>query len=283
MSDVLVTGADGMLGRAVVRALSSRCAVIGVDIPAFDIVDAAATLAAVRRASPHIIVNCAAYTDVDGAESNRDLAFQVNANGAGNVALAAHDIGALIVHMSTDYVFDGESSSPYAESDTPNPLNVYGESKLAGETAVAESGAEYLILRTAWLYGHGSPNFVETMLRLAGERDGLRVVDDQEGMPTSAADLATIIADLQSTGVRGLVNATNSGSCTWFSFARAILDLSGLSDVRVEPVRTEEFTRPAKRPRRSVLSLARLTESLGWEPRSWREALADYLMERQGG
>ncbi len=283
MSDILVTGADGMLGRAVVRALSGRHAVVGVDIAVFDIRDAAATLDAVRRASPRVIVNCAAYTNVDGAESERELAFEVNADGAGNVARAARDVGALIIHISTDYVFDGESRSPYTEDDTPNPINVYGESKLAGERAVADSGAEYLTLRTAWLYGHGSPNFVETMLRLAEGGERLRVVDDQEGMPTSAADLATIIADLQSRGVRGVINATNSGSCTWFGFARRILDLSDLSDVHIEPVRTAEFTRPAKRPRRSVLSLARLNESLGWEPRSWQEALPDYLTERLTG
>jgi dTDP-4-dehydrorhamnose reductase len=283
MSDILVTGARGMLGREVVRALSSRHAVVGVDIEEFDIRDAAATLNAIRRTSPDIIVNCAAYTDVDGAEARRELAFAVNADGAGNVARAAGEVGAAIVHISTDYVFDGESKSPYRENDTPNPLNIYGESKLAGEKAVAESGAQYLTLRTAWLYGHGSPNFVETMLRLAGEQESLRVVDDQEGMPTSAADLAMIIVDLLPTGVRGVLNATNSGSCTWFTFARRILELSGGSEVVIEPVRTEEFTRPAKRPRRSVLSLVRLTESLGWEPRSWQEALADYLTERQGG
>ncbi len=281
MRSILVTGAHGMLGSEVVRTLSSRHTVIGVDIEGFDIRDAAATLDTIRRASPDIIVNCAAYTDVDGAESRRELAFAVNADGAGNVARAAAEIGALIIQVSTDYVFDGESDSPYTESDTPNPLNVYGESKLAGEKAVAESGAEYLTLRTAWLYGHGRPNFVETMLRLAGEQKRLRVVDDQEGMPTSAADLAMIIASLLSAGVRGVVNATNSGSCTWFAFARRILDLSGSSDVVIEPVRTGEFLRAAKRPRRAVLSLARLTESLGWEPRPWREALADYLTERQ--
>ncbi len=282
MSSIMVTGARGMLGSEIVRTLGSAHAVVGVDIGEFDIRDADATVDAIRRVSPDIVVNCAAYTDVDGAESSRELAFAVNATGAGNVGRAAADARALMIQISTDYVFDGEKNLPYVESDAPNPLSVYGESKLAGEQAVAESGCECLILRTAWLYGHGCPNFVETMLRLAGEQKPLRVVDDQEGMPTSSSDLAMIVAGILSTGVRGLVNATNSGSCSWFTFARRILDLSGSSDIIIEPVRTEEFPRPAKRPRRSVLSLARLTESLGWEPRPWGEALADYLTERQG-
>lgn len=277
---VLVTGADGMLGTEVVRAFRGTCDVVPVDVGDFDVADRRATADAVADVAPDAVVNCAAYTDVDGAETDRESAFDVNSKGAGSVARAAAAAGAYVIHLSTDYVFDGELDRAYTESDAPRPLNVYGESKLSGEIEVAASGADFLIVRTSWLYGHHGRSFVETILRLAAERDTLRVVDDQWGCPTNAKDLAAILRDLETRRVGGIVHASNTGSCTWCEFAGEILVRSGISGVKVVPVPTGEFERPARRPARSVLSLGRLVEVLGWEPRPWDEALAEYLSER---
>ncbi|MBD3349214.1 MAG: dTDP-4-dehydrorhamnose reductase [Candidatus Eisenbacteria bacterium] len=269
-----------MLGVEVVEAMRPDWEVLEADLEQFDVSNERETLSAVREASPDVVVNCAAYTDVDGAETHRDAAFATNAAGAGSVAKAAAAAGARIIHLSTDYVFDGAKAGPYTEDDPPNPVSVYGESKLAGEVEVRASGAEYLILRTAWLYGHGGGNFVETVLRLAGEGGPLRIVDDQRGSPTYARDLASVIRQLATGPGTGILNATNSGDTTWYGFAVKIVETAGLGDVRVEPVATSEFPRPAPRPRSSVLSLDRLSGALGWTPRSWDEALTEYLSER---
>ncbi len=276
----LVTGAAGMLGTEVVGALASDWRVVEVDVGDFDISDGDVTLAAVRDVGPQLIVNCAAYTNVDAAESDRETALAVNARGAGSVARAAAATGARMIHMSTDYVFDGTKRSPYTEDDPTGPLGIYGESKLEGERQVGASGAETLIVRTAWLYGHAGPNFVETVLRLADSGEVLRMVDDQRGSPTSARDLALVLKELSVSSATGLVNATNSGSATWYDFASEALLLSGRGDVEIVPVATEEFPRPAPRPRSSVLSLDRLASVLGWVPRPWEEALSDYISER---
>lgn len=280
MRRVLVTGAAGMLGREVVDALRGSTDVVEADLADFDVADHEATLLAVRDTAPDVVVNCAAYTDVDGAETHRREAFAVNATGAGSVARAAEAAGALMLHLSTDYVFDGTSSEPYVEDDPPNPLNVYGESKLAGEREVLASGARSLIVRTAWLYGHGGRNFVDTILRLSDGGEALRVVDDQRGTPTYARDLAVILKELVAASVTGVVNATNSGVASWYEFAAEILRASGRSHVHVEPVATAARPRPAKRPRSSVLSLGKLEGLLGWSPRAWQEALQEYLTER---
>ncbi len=277
---VLVTGAAGMLGTELVLLFRRDFDVTAADIAEFDMRDAAATDAFVSAAAPDVIINCAAYTDVDGAESEPEAAFDVNAGGAGNVAAAAERVGARVVQVSTDYVFDGTGDTPYAETDEPRPLGVYGRSKLAGERKVAEVSQDALIVRTAWLYGHAGPNFIEKMLSLASSGRHLRVVDDQVGAPTNVRDLAGAILELIAVEATGVVNATNGGSCSWFEFAREILDLAGLEDIPVEPVTSEEFPRPAPRPGYSVLSLARLVSLTGKEPRSWQDALAEYLAER---
>ncbi len=269
-----------MLGTAVVDVLTGGADVVGVDVGEFDISDDDATADAVATIRPDVVVNCAAYTDVDGAETERGLAFAVNARGAGNIARAAEAVGAPVLHISTDYVFDGAKPGPYLENDTPCPVNAYGESKLGGEREIRRSGAAHLIVRTAWLYGHAGGNFVETMLRLAGERERLSVVDDQLGAPTNVKDLALILKELIATGATGVVNATNGGSCTWYRFARRIIEGAGFEGVEVMPVGSSAFPRPAKRPANSVLSLAKLTALLGWAPRRWEEALAEYLSER---
>jgi len=280
MERVLVTGALGMLGSEVARSFSRDFDVVAVDIGEFDISDPAATGDALRDIAPDLVVNCAAYTDVDGAESERALADAVNGSGPGNLAHAARDLGARLVHVSTDYVFDGTSDQPYRENDPTCPVNAYGASKLMGERTVAASGAETLIVRTSWLYGRAGRNFVETMLRLAAERDELRVVDDQIGAPTYARDLADVMLTLVGARATGIVHATNSGTCSWCGFAREIFEASGLSPTRVRAVDSDAFPRPAARPRYSVLSLERLTQITGRAPRDWRAALRDYLRER---
>ncbi len=275
-----MTGAAGTLGTEVVDAFSEGFEVVAADLADFDITDEGTTRAAVVEAAPDLVVNCAAYTNVDGAESDRDTAFAVNATGAGNLASGAEAVGASIVHLSTDYVFDGTGNRPYLEDDPVNPLSAYGDSKLEGERAVIRACRRHLIVRTAWLYGHAGPNFVEKMLELADTQDVLRVVDDQFGTPTNARDLAWLIKELVAAGALGVVNATNAGSCSWHEFTVEILKNAGRSGPLVEPVPTEEFPRPAPRPRYSVLSLERLTTLIGWTPRDWREALAEYIAER---
>jgi len=277
---VLVTGAAGMLGTELVPLLRRAFDVTPADVTEFDVRDPAATDAFVAAAAPEVIINCAAYTDVDGAESDPETAFDINAGGAENVAAAGRKVGARVVQVSTDYVFDGTGDTPYAETDEPRPLGVYGHSKLAGERKVREVSQDALIVRTAWLYGHAGPNFIETMLSLASSGRVLRVVNDQVGAPTNVRDLAGAILELIAVEATGVVNATNRGWCTWFEFARKILDLAGLGEVSIEPVTSEEFPRPAPRPGCSVLSLERLVFLTGKEPRSWQDAVAEYVAER---
>jgi len=277
---VLVTGAAGMLGTELVPVFRRSFDVIPADVAEFDMRDAAATDGFVAAVDPSIIINCAAYTDVDGAESDSETAFDVNAAGAGNVAAAGWKVGARVVHISTDYVFDGTGDTPYTETDEPRPVGVYGRSKLAGERKVVEASQDALIVRTAWLYGHAGPNFVEKMLSLASSGRVLRVVDDQVGAPTNVRDLAGAILELIAVEATGVVNATNRGWCTWFEFARRILDLAGLEQVPIEPVPSERFPRPAPRPGYSVLSLERLVSLTGKAPRSWQDAVAEYVAER---
>jgi dTDP-4-dehydrorhamnose reductase len=280
MRTVLVTGAAGMLGREVVESMRGAYDVVGVDVDDFDVTDAAAVGEAIARISPDVIVNCAAYTDVDGAEAHREEAFAVNAAGAGHIARAAAEGGASLIHLSTDYVFDGAKGAPYTEDDPVGPLSVYGLSKLEGERTVQASGARSHIVRTAWLYGRSGRNFVDTVLRLAREGRALPIVDDQVGSPTSARDLATVIKELVARGALGIVNATNSGSASWYDFAVEILAVAGFESVTVEPIATSGLRRAAVRPPYSVLSLERLTGILGWTPRPWQEALREHLSER---
>jgi len=277
---VLVTGCAGMLGTELVALLTTELEVVPADLEQFDLTDARATEEFVTGVSPDVVVNCAAWTDVDGAEGDEAGARGVNAAGAGNVARAAGQLGARVVQVSTDYVFDGTGERPYTEDDEPNPLGVYGRTKLEGERLVVAAAPDHLIVRTAWLYGHAGKNFVEKMIELAESGRPLSVVDDQLGAPTNARDLAGSIRDLIAVGAAGVVNATNTGSCSWFEFAREILDHSGHAGVSMEPVTSDRFPRPAPRPGYSVLSLDRLVSLTGREPRHWRDALHEYLAER---
>jgi dTDP-4-dehydrorhamnose reductase len=278
---ILLFGARGMLGRDLQPILSGRHEVIGKDIEDLDITDPKQVRKAVETLRPQTVINAAAFTDVDGCESQKDLAFKVNAEGAGNVARACREAGACLIHLSTDYIFDGTSRVPYSEEAQPNPINVYGESKLRGEKAVQQAGGNHLILRTAWLYGKYGKNFVDTILRLASQQKELRVVDDQQGSPTFTRDLSQAIAQLLEKDVQGILHVTNSGSCSWFEFAEKILESKGIRGwkTRVIPISSRQLSRPARRPSNSVLDCSRFQNLTGSTIRPWEEALGDYLSE----
>lgn len=273
---ILVVGANGMLGRDVMALIGS--AARGVDIDEIDITSLESTDRVLKTLKPSAIINCAAYTDVDGCESNVETAMQVNGEGVAHLAMASREIGARLVHISTDYVFDGGKGSPYVEDDAPCPLGVYGESKLAGEMNAAFN-PDHLIIRTQWLYGLHGKNFVETMLRLAGEKDELSVVDDQIGSPTWTVDLAHAVLALLKAGHRGTYHAANSGFCSWNGFAQAIFEEAGLQ-IHVKGMTTDELNRPARRPLYSTLDCSKLTRDCGFQPQPWRAALKAYLALR---
>lgn len=273
---ILVVGANGMLGRDLMALLGDRAR--GVDIDAIDITDLQSTERVVRTLHPSVVVNCAAYTDVDGCESNVETAMQVNGEGVAYLAMATRETGARLVQISTDYVFDGSKGGPYLEDDLPHPLSLYGESKLAGEMNAAFN-PEHLIVRTQWLYGLHGRNFVETMLRLAGERNELDVVDDQFGSPTWTVDLAGAIVALIDSGCTGIYHAANAGSCSWNEFARAIFEEAGL-EILVRGMTTEQLNRPARRPLHSTLDCSKLERDTGFRLQPWRDALKSYLKIR---
>ena len=274
---ILVVGSNGMLGRDLMQVLAGD--VRGVDIEEIDITSFESTRRVLLTLKPGIVVNCAAYTDVDGCESNRERAMQVNGEGVAHLAMAAREIGARLVHVSTDYVFDGNKESPWLEDDPVNPLSVYGESKLAGEMN-ARMVADHLIVRTQWLYGLHGKNFVETMLRLGSEKKELAVVNDQIGSPTWTVDLSLAMKSLIDRGCRGTYHAANAGFCSWNGFAGAIFEEAGL-DVTVKPMSTPELGRPAARPLYSVLDCSKLAEDTGFRPEPWRDALRKYLRSRK--
>ena len=279
---VLVAGAGGMLGRAVVAALASAgVEAVGLDRAALDVTSAPACQEAVGDLRPELVVNCAAYTKVDLAEDEPDLANLVNGRGAGHLAAAAAAQGAGVVYFSTDFVFDGRKGAPYVESDPPAPLSAYGRSKWAGEEATRAANPEHLILRTAWLFGPHGPNFVSTMLRLARERDQLRVVDDQVGSPTYTLDLAAALAaalpGLLSRRLSGVFHLTNQGSTTWLGLAQRALDRAGLN-VDLGPTTSARYGAKAIRPACSVLDCGRLA-GLGVSLRPWTEAVDEYVDE----
>lgn len=274
---ILVTGANGMLGHDLMAVLEGD--VRGLDLPEIDITSLESVRRTLLTLKPAVIVNAAAYTDVDGCESNIDTALAVNGEGVGLLALTAREIGAKLVQISTDYVFDGSKGTPYLEDDLQKPLSVYGESKLAGEMNAAMA-PDHLVVRTQWLYGIHGKNFVETMIRLGSEKSELTVVDDQIGSPTFTKDLALAIKALIEKGCSGTYHAANSGFCSWNGFARAIFEEQGRS-VTVNPMTTEELNRPARRPLYSTLDCSKLTADTGFVPRPWREALKEYLALRK--
>jgi dTDP-4-dehydrorhamnose reductase len=276
---ILLTGATGQVGWELRKTLAPLGEVKFFDRFGLDLADTPPLVATVRALQPEVIVNAAAYTAVDKAEAERDLAFAINARAPRVLAEEAKRIGALLVHYSTDYVFDGEKGSPYVESDPTHPISAYGESKLAGEQAIAKSGCRHLILRTSWVYGPRGRNFYLTMLRLAKERPELEVVDDQVGAPTSSLEIARATATLLAKGAQGLYHMTAAGETTWCGFARAILKGAGIA-TPVAPIRTEDYPTPAKRPRNSRLDCSKLRKETGIALAGWEEALAEVAAAR---
>jgi dTDP-4-dehydrorhamnose reductase len=273
---VTLFGATGLLGREVVAALDQA----GDHLTAptsqdADLRDHTRVRDAIRESRPDWVILSAAYTDVDGCESNRELAFAVNFQGAINVAEAARDAGARLLFVSTDYVFDGNKRLPYETGDSRNPTGVYGETKARAEEKLLEILPEVCIARTSWLFGRGGKCFPATILKLASTRPQLSVVNDQRGSPTFTGDLASAIVQLCHASARGIVHVTNSGDCTWYDFATEIVRESGLATT-VKPVTTAEFPRPAKRPAYSVLSAESL-HAYGIRMPAWQDALRRYL------
>jgi dTDP-4-dehydrorhamnose reductase len=270
---ILLTGPTGQVGWELAPRLGALGEVVALDRPALDLADGDAIRARVRDLRPDVIVNAAAYTAVDRAESEPDRANAINATAPGVLAEEAKSLGALLVHYSTDYVFDGTKAVPYTEDDAPNPLSVYGRTKLDGERAIQASGCRHLILRTGWVYASRGHNFLLTMLRLGAERSELRVVDDQRGAPTWARDIAEATVALLAKTPNGLFHLTAAGETTWHGCACEIMRLAGLTPV-VHRIRTAEYPTAARRPASSVLDNARLRAVAGIVMPAWEESLA---------
>jgi dTDP-4-dehydrorhamnose reductase len=291
---ILVTGANGQVGFELARLLSAHGEVIATGRTQLDMADVDAIVATVRAVAPALIVNAAAYTAVDKAESEPELAHAINARAPGILADEARRSGALLIHYSTDYVFDGNATTPYAEDALPNPLNVYGRTKLAGEQAIVQAGADALIFRTSWVYGQRGRNFLLTMQKLATERDELRVVADQFGVPNWSRTLARTTATLTARGLpwlrerAGLFNMSSTGTTTWFEFARAIVAATvGSGKVpravpRMVPITTDAYPTAARRPANSTLSTARFERTFGFSLPAWQDALGEALAVPDG-
>jgi dTDP-4-dehydrorhamnose reductase len=270
---ILITGANGQLGCDLQRTLSSHELIL-MDLPTFDLTKSSCE-EQVASAQPDLVIHAAAYTDVDGAEHQPDLAMAVNAQGTEWVARGAARAKVRMIYISTDYVFDGLKGTPYLESDLANPLNQYGKSKLEGERRVLAHSRDALVVRTSWLYGSHGKNFVKTMMRLAVEQPELRVVADQRGCPTNAADLAQALAQMLRINIRGIVHATGTGDCTWYELASVIVLAMG-RETPVYPITTAEAGRRAVRPRYSVLANSALKQ-LGITLPHWRDSLLQFV------
>ncbi len=289
---ILVFGRVGQVGWELRHKLACLGSVVSVDYPEIDFARPDTIRTAVREAAPAVIVNAAAYTAVDKAEAAPEPAWAINASGPGVIAEEAKRLGALLVHYSTDYVYDGSKAGPWVETDAPHPLNVYGKTKLAGDEAIAAVGGDYLILRTSWVYGARGSNFLLTMRRLAKERPQLRIVDDQTGSPTTSECIAQATAQIVAQvlapgqagdgnvlgGRSGVYHLTSAGSTTWFGFAKAFLRPMGDACPELTPIASSEYPLPARRPVNSVLSCAKLAETFGVQMPAWENAL-DLVLE----
>jgi len=280
---ILVTGANGQLGFELARSLGALGEVVAADRETLDLARPDAIVAVVRAARPQLIVNAAAYTAVDRAETERDLAFAINGRAPGILAEEARRLGAVLIHYSTDYVFDGAGSIPYREDAPTAPLNAYGESKLAGERAVAAAGGQALVFRTSWVYGLRGSNFLLTIRRLAAERDELRIVADQVGVPNWCRVLAEATVRVAGSGTAaladraGLYHLSSTGATSWYEFARAIV--GDAPRPRVVPITSADYPTPARRPAYGVLDTTRFERAFGFALPSWRDALARCLAE----
>ena len=273
---ILITGANGMLGHDLEKILKDKHELVLTTSKTLDITDKKQAMEVICENKPDVVINSAAYTDVDGCEENQDIAYAVNGDGVRNLALACKEVGCPLVHVSTDYVFNGKSDRPWVEDDEIGPISVYGKSKLKGEEAILEILDKYFIVRTAWLYGVNGKNFPKTMLELAESHPEITVVYDEVGSPTYTPDLAYGISQLIETDYYGIYHLTNSGSCSWCEFARYIFDVAEV-DVKVIPVTASEFARAAPRPSYSVLENKNWVDK-GFEPlRSYKEAIKEYV------
>ncbi|HZY61826.1 MAG TPA: dTDP-4-dehydrorhamnose reductase [Edaphobacter sp.] len=296
---ILVTGKTGQVGGELLQALAPLGSIVAPARDEMDLANAASIRAAIRAAQPRWIVNPAAYTAVDKAESEPDLAYAINAEAVQTIGEEARQIGAAVIHFSTDYVFDGSATMPYRETDTTNPINVYGASKLAGERALAASGATHMIFRTSWLYGAIGKNFLLTILKLARERDKLHIVADQHGAPTWSHDLAKMTAHVIArceaiaggrplpaaiADLNGIYHAAGAGETTWYGFAFEAIRLRrnkepGATFADIQAISTAEYPTPAKRPMNSCLNCGKLEQQFGWEMMNWHESLREVLAE----
>lgn len=286
---IVITGSKGMLATQVITDLERGYTELGevpkalknpqlicCDSDVLDITDMRAVFDFIEKNRPDVLINCAAYTNVDGCETNREDAFKVNALGARNLAMACSKYDVKLIHVSTDYVFSGDGNTPRCEYDLPNPQSVYGKTKLAGEEFVKLHCPKSFIVRTAWLYGYTGKNFVKTMLWLAKEKGGAKVVNDQRGNPTNAADLSHHLIKLADSEEYGVYHCTGEGECSWYDFAAEIVRFSGL-DAVMTPCTTAEYNSPTKRPEYSALENMMLKVTVGDEMRPWKQALAAYF------
>jgi dTDP-4-dehydrorhamnose reductase len=279
MTNVLLTGSKGMLAHAFLKKKPTEWNILATDLEELDITSLNQVEKALIAFHPDLIINCAAFTRVDDAENERELAFSINAKGAGVMARSAREVGAKLIHFSTDYIFDGTKNSPYLEDDPPNPINVYGSSKMAGERNIRNATENYLIIRTQWLYGEGGNHFVKTILKLAKERESIKVVNDQFGSPTWTEDLVDATHALINKGCTGTYHVVNFGECSWYDFASEIVKQAGLH-TKIIPCTTAEFPRPATRPKYSVLSTDRTRNELGRSLQSWENAVVFFLDQK---
>lgn len=286
---IMITGCYGQLGNELISILKSGKSEIGampeelkgaeilpVDVDSLDIADCEKVKAFVLENRPDVIINCAAMTNVDGCESDYVTAFKVNAMGVRNLSIAAKEVGAKLIHVSTDYVFEGNGTRPYVEWDLVNPQSAYGASKALGEKYALTFNDKSFVVRTSWLYGYIGKNFVKTVRRVIRERGGITVVNDQRGNPTNANDLAHHLLKLALTEEYGIYHCTGEGECTWFDFAKKIAQLSGFGDV-VKPCTSDEFPTPTKRPAYSSLRNLALECTIGNEMRNWEDAIEEYI------
>ena len=274
---ILLLGHKGMLGNDLLLKLNMEHEVIGMDKEEIDIVSASECKGAIKEIEPDIVINAAAYTNVDGCETAKDECFAVNAEAVKNIADACRDKNIRIVHFSTDYVFDGMAKQPYKEDHQCNPINTYGASKMAGERYLRSLSENYILIRTAWLYGINGKNFVQTILEKVKTTKKLTVVDDQVGSPTYTKDLAAAVDLLIKQNAKGIFHITNRGSCSWFQFAVKILQEAGINDIDVTPIKSDQLQRPAKRPAYSVLSMQKFIQTTGKTMQPWQLGLQDYL------
>lgn len=288
---LLITGAKGQLGSQIIDIIKrgrselgeiysgyKEAIVKGIDLKDLDISKIDNVQVFINDFKPNVIINPAAYTNVDGCESNEDLAFKANVIGARNLAIAAEEVGAKLIHLSTDYVFTGNGSVPYKECDLVSPVSVYGKTKLAGENYVKEFCSRYFIVRTAWLYGYNGNNFVKTIMKVAKEKGHLDVVDDQRGNPTNAEDLSHHLLKLALTEEYGIYHCTGKGECSWYDFAKRIVEYANI-ECTVSPITSDKLTRAAKRPNYSSLDNMMLRCTVGDEMREWEKALREFIMK----